>query len=64
MSLEDIKSEIASMPLEEQNQLAAFLVYLRHARDPEHASETASKIDDSDPSSWMSIDELREHWKD
>jgi hypothetical protein len=64
MSLEKIKAEIAQMPKEQQDQLAAYLVHLRHQRDPEISAEIRTKIDDTDRAKWLSLDELREDWKD
>ncbi len=34
MTLEKIKEELATMPEEQQEHLAAYLVHLRHLRDP------------------------------
>jgi hypothetical protein len=62
MLLDQILAEIAEMPKEQQDQLAAFLVHLRHARDPQFSQQVASKIEDSDSSNWVSLDELKEHW--
>ncbi len=33
MSLEDLKTEVADLPREEQDQLAAYLQHLRHQRE-------------------------------
>ena len=64
MSLEDIKSEIAGMTREEQDQLAAYLVHLRHEQDTKVRADITAKIDDKDPAHWVSLDELKEKWKD
>jgi hypothetical protein len=64
MSLEAIKSEMAKMPREEQDHLAAYLVHLRHQRDPAVSRQIAKNIDDKNPESWLSLNELKEKWKD
>lgn len=61
---EEIKTEIARLPREDQDHLAAYLVHLRHEQDSKIRSEIAAKIDDKDPSNWISVDELKEKWKD
>ena len=64
MTLEQIKLELAGMPEDEQNQVVAYLVHLRHLRDPLTPQELARKIDDHDPSHWVSLDQLKERWKE
>ncbi len=64
MTLDQIKAELASMPVKQQDHLAAYLVHLRHMRDPMVRRDIAQKIDDRDPSHWLSPDQLKESWKD
>jgi hypothetical protein len=64
MTLEQIKEELAGMPEDQQDHLVAYLVYLRHLRDPLTRHELARQIDDHDPSHWISPDQLRERWMD
>ena len=64
VSLENIKTEIAGMPQELQDQLAAYLVHLRHQRDPKIPAEIRTRIEDKDPANWLSLDVLKERWKD
>jgi hypothetical protein len=64
VSLEDIKNEMANMPQHHQDHLAAYLVHLRHQRDPKICAEIRSRIEDKDPANWVSLDELKERWKD
>jgi hypothetical protein len=64
MSWEDFKAVVAEMPQERQDQLAAYLVYLRHQRDPKTPAELRTKIDDTNAANWLSLEELREKWKD
>ena len=64
MSLEEVKTQIARMPTEQQDQLAAYLVHLRHQRSPAALTEASARLDDRNPASWVSLDELKERWKD
>jgi hypothetical protein len=62
--LEAIKEELAVLPQEQQDHLAAYLTHLRHLRDPLFREELRQRIDDGDPTHWVSLDPLRERWKD
>lgn len=64
MSLEEVKSEVAHFSPAQQDHLAAYLVHLRHQRDAQTRKDLRSKIDDKNPANWVSLDELRERWKD
>jgi hypothetical protein len=64
MTIEQIKLELAGMPEEQQDHLVAYLVHLRHTRDPLNARELARAIDDRDPAHWISPDQLQERWKE
>ena len=43
MTIEQIKGELAGMPEDQQDQLVAYLVHLRHLRDPSTRQELAAK---------------------
>ncbi len=64
MSLEQIKNELAGMPATQQDHLAAYLVHLRHQKDAVLRREITERIDDRDPQHWLTMDALREKWKD
>lgn len=64
MGIEQIKSEIAALAEEQQDHLAAYLVHLRHQRDDAVRREIAKKIDDKARQNWLTIDQLKEEWKD
>ena len=64
MSLEQIKTELAEMPAEQQNYLAAYLVHLRHQKDAATRREITERMDDRNPQHWLSVAALREEWKD
>jgi hypothetical protein len=57
VSVNEIKSEIESLPLEERRQLAAYLVALRHKDLAEYRTAMAGKIDDHNPENWLSLEE-------
>jgi hypothetical protein len=64
MSLQEIKTELAEWPQEQQDHLAAYLVHLRHQRDANIRREISERLDDKNPDHWLSVGELREKWKD
>jgi hypothetical protein len=64
MTLEEIKSKMASLPLEDQNHLAAYLVHLRHLHDPQIREEITARNDDHDPAKWVTAEDLRKEWSD
>jgi hypothetical protein len=57
MSVEEIKSEIESLPMEDRRQLAAYLIALRHKDLTEYRTVMAGKIDDQNPENWLSLEE-------
>ena len=63
MTVEQIKSELASLSEEEQNHLAAYLAHLRHARDEATRQEITMRNADRDAANWVSPEELRKHWE-
>ena len=64
MSLDQLRNELAELTAEQQNHLAAYLVHLRHQKDPEVRREITARLDDQNPEGWISPGELREKWKD
>jgi hypothetical protein len=59
MSMADLMREVADLPPERQNELAAFLLHLRLKRDPVWRAELTKRIDDKNPDQWVSL----EDWK-
>jgi hypothetical protein len=64
VGLQEIKSGLAELPQDAQDHLAAYLVHLRHQRDAGLRQEIASRLGDKNPDHWVSVDQLREKWKD
>lgn len=59
MDVATVQKEIADWDPEDQDRLAASLSVLRLKRDPKHAAELADRMNDRDPGSWLTLDELR-----
>lgn len=59
MSMAELMREVAALPQERQNELAAFLLHLRLQHDPVWKAEMARRIDDKEPSHWVELDD----WK-
>jgi hypothetical protein len=57
MTLVDIKREIAALDLRQQNELAAYIVHLRHQQDPEYCKELERRLDDRRPESWVRLED-------
>ncbi len=62
MTLEKLKAELAAIPADQQSHLVAYLVHLRHQRDPQFQDQINRQLD-STPGEWISVDQLKEHWK-
>ena len=58
MSVEEIKSRIASLSPNEQGEVSAFLFHLRHASDPEYQQRVDSRLSDTDPAHWVTPEEF------
>ena len=58
MSVEEIKSRIASLSPSEQGEVSAFLFHLRHASDPDYQERVESRLRDTDPAHWLTPDEF------
>lgn len=57
MSFEAIQKEVAQWPDAQVRQFQAYLVTLRHQRDSKAMDELSAKLDDTDPSRWVSLEE-------
>ena len=58
MSVEQIKTSIASLSPTEQSEVSAFLFHLRHVSDPEYQRRVDSRLSDTDPTHWLSPEEF------
>jgi hypothetical protein len=64
MSIKELERELAGLTAKQQDRLAAYLVYLRQQRDPKIRKEISDRLNDRDPSHWISVDELEKRWKE
>jgi len=58
MSIQEIRSEVEALPVDERRRLAAFLVSLRHRDLADYRARMARKIDDRSPENWITLEEL------
>jgi hypothetical protein len=61
MLLAQLKQEAVELSPAEQSELMAFLASIQIAEDDELRSELTRKIDDKNPESWVSLDDLVHH---
>ncbi len=53
-----LKSELTALGSKERRQLIAFLLALEEKNNQAYREELARRIDDKDPSHWVSADDL------
>ena len=58
MSVQEIKDILVALPRKEQDEVVAFLFHLRHQDDPDYQCDVARRLDDKDPSHWLSPEEF------
>lgn len=58
MSVQELKEKLASLPRKDQDEVIAFLFHLRHADDTEYQAGLARRLQDKDPSHWLSPDDF------
>jgi len=58
MSIQEIRTELETLPADDRRRLAAFLVALRHRDLAEYRARMAQKIDDTKPENWLTLEEL------
>jgi len=58
MSIEAIKEELAGLDAEGRQQIIAYLVSINQRENPEYRVKMARKIDDNDPSHWLTLEEF------
>jgi hypothetical protein len=54
----DLKKELVALSAPEQAEVAAFLFQLRHRDDAEYQGKIRRRLDDKDPSHWLTPDEF------
>jgi hypothetical protein len=58
VSIQEIRSELEMLPVDERRRLAAFLVSLRHRDLAGYRARMAQRIDDTKPENWLTLEEL------
>lgn len=58
MSVEELKKTVATLSPGEQNELTAFLFHLRHRGDVAYQAKLKARVDDKDPSHWLTPEEF------
>jgi hypothetical protein len=54
----DLKKELVTLSASEQAEVAAFLFQLRRKDDADYQSKIQRRLDDKDPSHWLTPDEF------
>lgn len=60
MSVQELKDQIAALPLEAQNELMAFMFHMRHREDSRYAMALATRIEDKDSAHWLTPDQFED----
>lgn len=58
MSVDQIKSGLASLSPEEQSEISAYLSHLRRVSNPAYQERIRSRMADQDPANWLTPDEF------
>ena len=58
MSIDAIKQELAGLDADGRQQIIAYLVSINQRENPEYRAKMARKIDDNDPSHWLTLEEF------
>ena len=64
MTIEQLKTAAAKLSAKKQKELIAFLLKLRNDRDPGYRRRMRDRLDDSDPSHWLTPDEFEARLKE
>ena len=58
MTFTEIQSEVDTLSSEDQDRLAAYLALRQNERDQEWCDKISQRLNDRNPSNWVSLDEL------
>ncbi|MCD6050073.1 MAG: hypothetical protein K0Q55_1476 [Verrucomicrobia bacterium] len=59
MKMAELMKEVAGLPIQQQNELAAYLLHLRLSQDPNWHKEMGRRLDSKSSENWLSLDD----WK-
>ncbi len=60
----DLKKELVALSATEQAEVAAFLFQLRRKDDADYQAKIERRLNDKDPSHWLTVDEFEKRLKD
>ena len=63
MSMAELIRELAALPSERQDELAAYLLHLRLERNPAWRTAMTQRIDNHQPGQWVSLDDWKTELK-
>jgi len=58
MRVEELRKSLETLSLEEQSELTAFLFHLRHRGDVAYQGILKARVNDKDPSHWLTPEEF------
>jgi Mn-containing catalase len=64
MSLAQLKDQATHLDVGQQRELIAFLIARQTEHDEDFKRTLAQKIDDTDPSHWVELDDLQKRYRD
>jgi len=64
MSVQEIKEKLAELPRQEQDEVIAYLFHLRQSQEGDYAGSVARRLQDADPTHWLSPDEFERRLDD
>ena len=62
MSIAELKAEVATLSRKERKELAAYLAELDRLFPPKLVKELLKKVNDKDPSRWISLEDAKKRW--
>jgi hypothetical protein len=63
MSFAELKSEVDRLTPEEVQKLRAYLILKDRMNDPKFMQEMSRKLNDPDPSRWLTLEEVEKRLK-
>ena len=61
MSIDAIKQELAGLDVARRNEIVAYLLSIDDQNNAEYRASLTRKIDDKDPTHWLTLEELDRH---
>jgi hypothetical protein len=59
-----LKKKLAALSANEQAEIAAFLFHIRHKDDADYQAEIERRLNDKDPSHWLTLNEFEKRLKE